>query len=223
MLARAATWRAISPRQLLALVFDQARRFIETAEQLSAVIVESLDRLYGRLHGTLPAVKDLWSSAGKNFKPKDEQDLSDYIARHLNEDLRNRGVIVNREVQIRRGIGAGSGQSTDIHVDAAIPGSQEASCDRACVIIEVKGNWNKELGVAMQTQLRDRYLKNNNCKNGIYLVGWFLCSKWTRDYHARKCPRISIAQADEQFAQQAIDLSTNGYQIKSYILDLSLK
>jgi hypothetical protein len=81
LLARAATWKAVSPKQLLALVLDRNRRFVESDEELIAVILESLDRLQAKLHDELPAVRDLWNSKGSNFCPKDEQDVSDYIAR----------------------------------------------------------------------------------------------------------------------------------------------
>jgi hypothetical protein len=219
LLARAETWESVSPSQLLSLIQDRGKRVVETDEQLVSVIMESLDRLQAKLHDELPAVRDLWNSKGSKFWPKDEQDVSDYIVRHLKEDLRERGIIVNREVQIRRGTGDGTGQSTDIHVDAVDGGHK-----RLAAIIEVKGNWNPELSDAMRTQLRDRYLKDNSCKNGIYLVGWFSHPKWAAagDYRENQCPRMSLTEAKGQFAQQASQLSKDGYLIKSHVLDLSL-
>jgi hypothetical protein len=75
----------------------------------------------------------------------------------------------------------------------------------------------------METQLRDRYLKNNSCKNGIYLVGWFAGARW-RDTDRRKgqCPQMTVSEAEELFWQQAAGLSEDGYLIRSYILDLAL-
>lgn len=222
-LARAATWRPVSIRQFLSLALDRDKRFVETGGQLIEVIVESLDRLHSKLHGEMPASRDLWNNQKDSWWPKDEQDLADYVARHLNEDLKSRGVIVNREVQIRRGTGDGTGQRTDIHVDAIIPGAQLGNYERTYVIVEVKGNWNIELLTAMETQLRDRYLKENKFRDGIYLVGRFSSTKWSdTDRRKKQCSGITLAEAKKLLEQQAKDLSTEGAQIKSYVLDISL-
>jgi hypothetical protein len=223
VMARAATWQPVSPRHFLAMALDSDRRFVETPEQLMEAILGSLARLQARLRDELPAVKDVWNGSVAPFWPKDEQDLSGYLARHLRDDLSGRGVIVNREVQIRRGSGDGTGQSTDIHVDATIPGRSAGSYERTYVIIEVKGNWHRELGSAMETQLRDRYLKDSACKNGIYLVGWFSCEAWSdEDTRKRQCPKLSFSEAQNEFGQQAAGLSKDGYLIRAYVLDLSL-
>jgi hypothetical protein len=185
--------------------------------------VESLDRLHAKLHGEVPAIRDLWSNRKDEWWPKDEQDLADYLTRHLNEDLQSRGIVVNREVQIRRGIGDGTGQRTDIHVDAVVPGAQPGSYERIYVIVEVKGNWNKELLTAMETQLRDRYLRENKCRDGIYLAGWFSCTKWDdTDNRKNQCSPMNLAEARKFFSQQATTLSQGGFQIESYVLDASL-
>jgi hypothetical protein len=224
LLARAATWKPLAPAQVLALAADKDRRLVETPEQLVEVLLKSAERLNSRLQADLPAAKDLWNASRGNFWPKDEEDLSDYSTRHFRDDLKGRGIIVNREVQIRRGVGGGTGQSIDIHVDATIPGAEPDTYERTYVIIEVKGNWNAQLEVAMQNQLRDRYLKENGCRNGIYLVGWFSCSKWDgKDGRKRQCPDMSLVAAREFFSDQAAQLSHSGYLIRSYILDASLE
>jgi hypothetical protein len=222
-LARAATWQPVSPKELLALAFDSDRRFVETPEQLVKAVLGSLARLQAQLRDELPAVNELWNDEKGEFWPKDELALSDHIARHLRDDLSERGIIVNREVQIRRGRGGSTGQITDIHVDATVQGRKRCTYERTSVIVEVKGNWHRELDSAMQTQLRDRYLKDNSCKNGIYLVGWFACDRW-RDADGRKkdCPHILATEAQRQFSQQAADLSEGGYLIRAYVLDLRL-
>jgi len=222
-LARAATWQSVSIRQFLSLALDRDKRFVETGGQLIDVIVESLDRLHSKLHGEMPASRDLWNNLRNSWRPKDEQDLADYVARHLDEDLKSRGIIVNREVQIRRGIGDGTGQRTDIHVDAVIPGAQPGSYERIYVILEVKGNWNTELATAMETQLRDRYLKEIRCRDGIYLVGWFTCPKWgDSDHRKKQCSLMTLLEAKRFFSRQATALSIEGTYIKSHVLDVSL-
>jgi hypothetical protein len=221
--ARAATWQPVSIRQFLSLALDCDKRFVETGGQLIDVIVESLDRLHAKLHGEMPASRDLWNNSKNRWWPKDEQDLADYVARHLNEDLKSRGIIVNREVQIRRGTGDGTGQRTDIHVDAVIPGAQVGNYERTYVIVEAKGNWNTELLTAMQAQLRDRYLKENRCRDGIYLVGWFTSTKWDdADSRQKHCCRMTLPEAIELFSQQSTALSQGGFQIESYLLDASV-
>jgi predicted NACHT family NTPase len=225
LLARAATWEPPTAQQLITLLRDGTKRLLQSGEQLVTAILEALGRLQANLQGELPAAKDLWSVLpSKAYRPKDEQDLSDYVARHLDDDLRCRGVVINREVQIRRGIGDGSGQSTDIHVDAVIPGAQPGSYERIYAIVEAKGNWHPELVSAMDTQLRQRYLRENRCRHGIYLVGWFSSPKWdVDDSRKSKCPNWSVADAKTRFETQASELSVNGDYIRSYVLDVSLK
>jgi hypothetical protein len=80
-----------------------------------------------------------------------------------------RGVVLNREVQPRRGT------KTDVLVDAV---SLDAEAGRLTLVIEVKGCWNAKIKTALQTQLVDEYLIPNGWSFGIYLVGWFICPKW---------------------------------------------
>jgi hypothetical protein len=221
--ARAATWQPVSIAEFLALALDRDKRLVETGGDLIEVILESLRRLDAKLHGELPTAKYLWNEWQKIFRPKDEQDLSDYVARHLTEDLKDRGIVVNREVQIRRGTGGGSGQLTDIHIDAVIQGAQPGSYETIYVIIEVKGNWHPELWTAIETQLRGRYLKENHRRDGIYLVGWFSCNKWDdTDNRKGQVPPIRLSEAAAILADQAVKLSADGYLIRSYVLDASL-
>jgi hypothetical protein len=217
-LARAASWHPVLPQQLLELATDRSRRLIDTEEELLDAIVESLDRLHARMHDELPAAMHLWSVLpnGK-LRPKYEEDLSDYVALHLREDLRQRGIVLNREVQIRQN----PGQKTDIHVDAVTPGTREAGFDVVRAIVEVKGDWNPDLNSAMEIQLRDQYLKDNRCRHGLYLVGRFYCDQWdNQDYRKKKCPRTTLGEAREQFSIQANALSTGGYHLRSYVLDV---
>jgi hypothetical protein len=222
-LARTATWSPISVPEFLALALDRDKRLVDGGSQLADAIVESLDRLHVKLHGELPAVRDLWNTPKDGFSPKDEQEVADYIARYLNEDLRGRGIIVNREVQIRRGIGGGTGQRTDIHVDAVAPGGRNGDYNRISAIVEVKGNWNAQLSSAMETQLRDRYLKENQCRNGLYLVAWFTGAKWNQaDPRRKQCAPTSLSEAQAFFSTQANELSKGGFWIRSYVLDVAL-
>ena len=222
-LARARTWQPISPQQFLVLASNSSKRLLDSTQQLLDVILESLSRLAKKLHRELPAVRDLWNIDKGRYWPKDENDLSDYITRYLDDDIQGRGIVVNREVQIRRGTGSGTGQFTDIHVDAIVPEAQPGSYARVYVIVETKGNWHAELFTAMETQLRDRYLKDNRCQSGIYLVGWFSCPKWDDgDSRKKQCPSMSLKDAQLRLERQARELSTGAYDIRSYVLDCTM-
>jgi hypothetical protein len=134
----------------------------------------------------------------------------------LENDLRNRGVVVNREVQIRRG------QETDIHI-VAIREKLDGSMDQVKVISEVKGCWHAELKRAMQTQLRDRYLEDNQCGHGLYLVAWFLCNKWKDENRKTKTPQWTLEEAQRFFQKQAADLSGSGKILCALVLDARLR
>lgn len=143
---------------------------------------------------------------------------------HLDEDLKQKGVIVNREVEIRRGERTGKGERTDIHVAAISRGSSGEEYDRVSVIIEAKGCWNKDLNLAMKTQLVDRYLKDNRCQHGLYLVGWFNCDQWDdNDYRKQQTPKLSIEEARKQFEAQAAELSQSDVQVKAFVMNTALR
>ena len=218
-LLRRQTWTPILPHDILRLVSDKASHYIQSGQQLLDVLVESLRRFERKLHDETPAVIDLWDEIRKNvYKPKDENRLSDRVKRHLDEDLRQRGVVVSREVEIRRG------EETDIHVDAIVHNVQRNNYDVISAIIETKGCWNTELESAMETQLVNRYLRENHCQHGIYLVGWFNCERWDKeDYRRQRAPSWPIELAQAEFDKQAELLSSQGPQIRAMVLDTALR
>lgn len=224
---RAKTWKPLTAEQIIKLAQDNKRTYVESGQQLLDVICDSLERLEKKLHGEMPAAYDLWDNRGNSRKPqyypKDEPHLSDYIARHLANDLgQQRGIIVNREVQIRRG------QRTDIHVDAINIGTNGKVVDIIKAIIEVKGCWNPELETGMKSQLVDRYLRDNQCPNGLYLIGWFNCDKWSdTDGRKKNIPNYSFDDAKAHFGEQAKELSQNcdipGLVLRSYVINACLR
>ena len=216
------TWHGQSPKTIFALVESKERRVIENGTQLLDALTESLRRLEKTLHGATPSVGDLWDERSK--QPKNENRLSDYLKRHFENDLKGRGIVVNREVEIRKPI-AGKGQNTDILVQAFRSNDPHDLHDPISVIIEIKGCWNRALKTSMKTQLKDRYLKKNNqCQHGLYLIGWFNCSKWSRnDYRKKQTPRWSIIKAREHFERQADDLSLQGgIELRAFVLNAGL-
>jgi hypothetical protein len=222
--ACAVTWEPPSPSDILAMAANQSKRFVESGEQLLGVVLESLNRLQRELHGDLAAVGDLWNSQKADWWPKQEEDVSDYIARFLRKDFADRAIIINREVQIRRGRrGEMPGQSTDIHVDATTRGGPQGDHYGAIsLIIEVKGTWNDGLMTDMEHQLRDRYMKNNNCRIGVYVAAHFSAGQWiASDERRAKSNKYNVDVLRTQLSEQARELSGSAL-IRSFVLDASL-
>jgi hypothetical protein len=208
-------WEGIAPEILFRLARNPEARLVESEDQLLDLVCESLNRLQAKLYGAPPALPDLWND---DLTPKDEEHLSNYVQRHLTEDLSvERGLVANREVRIR------PGQSTDIHVDAIKKDARTGEFQQLTVIIEVKGCWNRGLKTEMKNQLKDRYLRENQCQQGIYLVGWFLCDRWSAsDYRRDATPKLMLAEAKRFFDSQAKEVS-DSVTIRAIVLDASLR
>ncbi|MEB2307701.1 MAG: hypothetical protein OZ917_00110 [Candidatus Brocadiaceae bacterium] len=225
---RRKTWEPLKPCEILKMTRDQLVRLIQNGEQLLEVLVESLERLEKELQRKpQPAAIDLWNKIKKGkknaYRPKDENEISDYIVRHLRKDLCERGVVINREVEIQRGEGSGQGVRTDIHVNAVIRNQDNEIYDTITVIIEVKGCWHRDLYNAMDTQLVGRYLKDNHCQYGLYLVGWFNCDQWdTTDSRKGHSLNSDINKARKQFDEQASALSQQNVRIKAFVVNMAL-
>jgi hypothetical protein len=219
LITRQKTWEPPQPADILELGREQQARLVQSGEQLLDVLTESLKRLEAKLHGETPTIRALWDRVKRNvFRPIDEEEFSDYLKVHLDEDLRERGIIVNREVRIHRG------ERTDIHVDAVIRGQNGDTYDSVTVIIEVKGCWHPELKHAMETQLVDRYLKDNHCQHGLYLIGWFNCEKWDNDdYRNDQARELTLDEAQKQFDTQATELSQGETKIKALVINTALR
>jgi hypothetical protein len=233
-LARRRTWLPYRPANLLEVIANSRVRLVQSAEQLLAVVIESLRRLEAIFRDETPAWRDVWDRRtlttsemptstrrrrrrAFTYRPIDENEFSDYIKRHLQADLASRGIIANREVVIR------SDERIDIRIDALARNAREEIDERLSLIIEVKGCWNPDLMSAMQTQLVGRYLRDNHCQHGLYLIGWFNCSAWDRhDYRKRRAPHMTIEEAKRLFNDQAATLSQY-VTVKSLILNAAVR
>ncbi len=218
------TWLSPEPQDVLTLTSGEAKRLIQNGDQLLDVLTESLNRLEERLQGVTPLAPALWNECNGTYRPKGEEWLSDFVKQHLEQDLSpERGILVNREVVIRKGEGRGRGERTDLLVEAVVSESDQYAVITA--IIETKGCWNPELNTAMKEQLIDRYLNaNDRCEHGIYLVGWFYCEQWD-DTHSRKqrTPKYGLEVARERFANQARNISNESVHVKSVVLNTALR
>jgi len=200
-------------------------RFAAEAEDLLEIVVEALEKIQLQLRAETLAVSEVWNySVGRDrvYSPKDENDIANWLKRRLEESIVASGIVIGREVEIRRLPGA-TGQKTDLYVSATRPGARE----KTVVVIEVKGCWRPELKTSMETQLVNRYLRNNFYTHGVYLVGWFRCAQWEktdvkRDYRSGAVPFEQISEAEEYFSSQSKALSEDRIRVRGIVLDMSL-
>lgn len=215
------SWQPPAPTVIFDLAKSEEGKLVNSGDQLLEVVIASLARLETELQGETPSVIDVWDTYAK--RPKDENAFSDYVKRFLQRDLTRQGIVLSREVQIRRETGGSSGELTDIHVDAVATNHGEHNV--VSVIIETKGVWHREILTAMQTQLVERYLADNRCRHGLYLVGWFNCNQWDNDDNRKsRAERFeSIEELQNVLDEQARDLSTVGLKIKAVVINASLR
>jgi len=215
---RLKSWVPPRPRDVLELVENSSRRIVLSAQDLQRVLTEALGRL-GEMLGTEGQAHQLWNTDSN--RPKPETELAAWIANRLREDLRGRGIIINREVEIRVNPNGGIGERTDIHVDA-IAGEQVEGSEQVTVVIEVKGSWHRDLMSAMRDQLVDRYLSPSRSE-GIYLPVWFDGVNWDEtDSRRARSGRRDRATVIDELNEQAAKLAEEGYQVVPYILDANL-
>ncbi|UII32221.1 hypothetical protein LVD17_00020 [Fulvivirga ulvae] len=217
-------WVPIEPKDLLRMTNNSLSRLILNNEDLLSAVLESLERLEKKLHGETPLSFLLWNSLGGDiYKPKEENDLSDYIKSHLVDDLSKTNLLILREVEIRRGTGKRGqpGERTDIYVLGKVPNTSNF----VKLIIEVKGCWHNEINKAMETQLLKRYMNENDCDYGLYLIGWFHCSQWPNKDDTRK-NRIGVTdlkRAQSKFDDQASQLSDQDKRVRACVLNCTLR
>ncbi|MCO5200055.1 MAG: hypothetical protein M9941_20150, partial [Anaerolineae bacterium] len=228
------TWQPIDPSQLKALLQSNQIRWIRTESQLLGVIVDKLEQLQSELQGKERATSssiDLWNESRKTIDnngcnrrttlrtPKDENRLSDYIERFLTRELKQKKVLVDREVQVERG------NFTDILIETFPEGLERDSSASIAVIIEVKGDWHTDVYKAMREQLTDRYLAPKGMHHGVYLVGKFFCSQWDNEDDLSRweaSQRHNSRDLVGVLSSQAEDLSRQHFNIALIVLDCTL-
>lgn len=215
---RKKNWSPPTPGDLFAFADQRDARLVRDGDELLEAVMESLSKLGTKMQGETPLRQFLWNEVAKNsFRPMDEAAFADQVKLHLQTDLISRGVIPKREVEIRRG------QETDIHVDA-VSKVDGGSYEAVSVMIETKCSWNPGLEKDMESQLAGRYLRDNPCQHGIYLVGWFTSDKWDDgDYRHRRLTSADKNALQERLDAKAADLSKSGIKVRAMILDASLR
>jgi hypothetical protein len=223
--AREATWQPPRPKDVVELARRSEARLVNNADQLMSVVKDALKRIQLQLRAETPAVEELWNHTlakkgeKRRWTPKDELYLSNWLKRRLQEVIQVPGIMIGREVEIRSFVSS-LGERTDLYIAAAKPGGK----DKLVLVVEVKGCWHHELKTAMQTQLVERYLKENFYGHGIYVVGWFACALWDAGDYRRK--DVGFSTSDEARAhldQQAADLSNDEVRVAAFVLDATLR
>jgi len=89
--------------------------------------------------------------------------------------------------------------------------------------------WHPELKTAMKTQLVERYLRDNQCQCGLYVVGWFLCEYWKGKDRRRSQARRHFTSIEDcrkflndQAATLSASLSPKDGDVRTLVLDWTL-
>jgi hypothetical protein len=187
------------------------------AADLQRIVLRALGRVQRSLQTAQPpASPELWNTRPTNT-PKDEGELSNWLARRLEAEL-GPETAVTRESLLGGG-GKGRGKSGDILITAS-PSQGE---QRLRLLIEVKGSWEAKVRSRMNTQLAGEYMKEAAITHALYLVFWFDRSSWDpQDYRYARSTFGTAAAARDFFEEQAGELSQEGRQIRAVVLDGSL-
>jgi hypothetical protein len=153
--------RRPSPVDLLVLLERADARFVTNSRELTDVVLAHLEDVQRAV-----AAGDwrfLWNTGEPGARPKAEDDISDWVAQQLQSRVGRSGV-ADREIQVTRPAAQGIGRRVDVTVTAGT--------EHHRLMIEAKHLDNRELRMAPQNQLVERYLAPSNRTWGIYLVYW---------------------------------------------------
>jgi hypothetical protein len=159
------SWVPISAKMLLKLCEDTKYRVVSDEATLLQVVLNSLQRLQADCKDHIPSRELLWfpsPSTDKStkkiltkYKPQDERVFCNFVAGHLKRDLKDKGVVVNREVEVRFNPGA-HGERTDIYINAPSTNPRMRGYDVLTIVIEAKCSWHRELYTSMKHQLAEQ-------------------------------------------------------------------
>lgn len=215
-------WIAPSPDVIVKMADNVARRWVRSGNDLRQVVVAALCEAGKTIQDG--AANTLWNTSPQ-IRPKLEGALSDFLQRELEGDLRGRGIVCGRELQVTPAISQGLGESADIWV-TALAGERTQNAPQVEVIVEVKCCWNKELDTSLRDQLGERYLLPGTRDDGVYLVGWYDAPGWDAADKPKRnpCRKRTVNGLRKQFEKQAVEVSADlGLRIDAVVLDCSLK
>jgi len=219
---RSALWTPVPPLQLRRLAADHRTRLVRSAEELLRVTADALDAVQRRLQADTPEAQLLWDTRVR--RPKTEEEASDYLRQRVNDLIGGRGIMVNREVQVRRVKPSGIPERTDLRVDATAADPRTGEAPVLTIVGEVKAAWNPELTTAMRSQLVDRYMLDTGTRHGLYIVLWFDVAWWAPTQGTRDRNRVAgldRASVMQDLRQQADALADDGFNVAVVMLDMS--
>ena len=173
--------------------------------------------------GTFAAFPDIWNDIRESMvrpkksrtkdcilsAPKDEERFSDHLARYLQSELDD--VAVAREDQSGPSYPTKTRGKKSAYHDISIFHPKT----KAKVIVEVKGNWNKDLRrKGLVDQLQNDYLKRNKTAYGIFVCGCFSSECWCNGDWRRKAVK-GFATKDQ--AQKSLDEQLSRLDFKERI------
>ncbi|WP_404385800.1 hypothetical protein LL946_06070 [Knoellia locipacati] len=214
-----------SPAELDAIADSRLTRLIRSESELLDACLSALRDIGVALQGDTPTAPLLWDTF--SGRPKSEDEFSDYLRSELQWRLRLRGLVVNREVQVKRVKAAGAPERTDLRVDAApiMPGLASLETRPITIVGEVKGPWNRDLETAPERQLAARYMQDIGSRSGIYIVPWFDQESWRSAGDQRKSKaraRGSIKELSATLENVAAPLDARGLDVRMVVLDAGL-
>lgn len=191
---------------------------VETSESLLDVLMALLEKYEKYLQEWKKGARDLWnetSSRGGFCKGarKGESALSDHLARYIKLTISK--LVVNREPEVSYYKDTGTGKTKKGLSDIVVEVSGRDGRPNPKVIIEVKGDWNKEVKSGLSAQLVDRYLRKNSGACGIFLCGCFNAKDSIKEYStpklATRALRKQLSTADKKYKRlvrvRAVDCS----------------
>lgn len=214
-------WAPTRPGELIEVSQQAGKRWLKSAADLQELVLESLARLQADLHNELAVANILWVPQKEGLKQvshsvRDENFLSDVLRFYLDKDLRRPEVLVKREVEIRKSIGEGTGQRTDLYIDAFSRNETGDKVEVVTVVIEVKLAKNSETETALRGQLVP-YLADQAYKHGIYLIGWHY-----GQYDNLPGGKKKDLPALHQLLQTQTAAVPDTYSIRTLLLDIRL-
>ena len=217
---RIKTWAPLSPSEVIRVTNTSGGFLVRSERDLADLLIDALRRYERELHGEQTPVQFLWDrQANGFFVPVDEDTLSDHVRLFLKRELADKGIVLNREVEIGRVPGSRLGSRTDIKVDAIRKSENGEAFSTITAVIETKGCWNPGLLGAIKTQLVEDYLVRIAAPIGIYLVGWFDKRKWDPDdYRIDRTPEWTIEVAQQRLDAIAATLQ-QAFIVRAVVLD----
>lgn len=204
------TGKPHAPDHVIAMSRDLRKLSVFTCDDLLEAVIDSLERLQTQVNVSESSEHmALWNEIKGEKSPKSEKALSDTIIAWLSKDIGKAKMILNREVEATK-LGR-----LDIKVEAFEKGKKNRGS--VTLVIEVKGSWNREIPKAVQTQLVERYLKQNRWTHGVFIVGWFgramlgsVPSFW---------PSANTVEAEQFLTQLVKEQHQAPHRVKGILLD----